>query len=74
APLAIVALASLLTPRWFVGAAALILVVLGLGTAFLAVGVSVAFAADGTPVALWPGAALSLAWAGVVGAALVTLD
>jgi hypothetical protein len=29
---------------------------------------------DATPIALWPGAGLSLAWAGAVGAAATTLD
>jgi GT2 family glycosyltransferase len=73
APLAVLALVSLVTPRWPVGAALVVLALLGIATAFAAVGISVSFAGT-TAVALWPGAALSLAWAGTVGAAVVTLD
>lgn len=73
APLAVLALLAPLTPRWVVGVVALAVGVAGLATAFAAVGVSVAFV-QGVAVALWPGAGLSLAWLGVLGAALVTLD
>ncbi|ALX66696.1 glycosyltransferase [Microbacterium sp. XT11] len=73
APLGLLALASAVAPRWRAGVTLLVVAVSGLTTAFLAVGVTVSFA-QGTPVAIWPGAALSLAWIGVVGAALVTLD
>ncbi|WP_217184492.1 glycosyltransferase family 2 protein [Streptomyces sp. AC495_CC817] len=73
APLALLALASALAPRWRAGITLLVVALAGLATAFLAVGVTVSFA-QGTPVAIWPGAGLSLAWIGVVGAALVTLD
>ncbi len=73
APLAVLALLSLLTPRWPVGAVLVALTLLALATAFAAVGIAVAVAGT-APVALWPGAALSLAWAGALGAALVTLD
>tara|TARA_R110002020_G_scaffold26653_1_gene86254 strand:- start:530 stop:2173 length:1644 start_codon:yes stop_codon:yes gene_type:complete len=72
-PLAVLALLSLSTPRWPVGATLVAVAVLGLASAFFAAGFVVQFAAS-TPVALWPGSALSLAWLGVVGAAVVTAD
>lgn len=72
-PLAVLALLSLSTPRWPVGGALVGVAVLGLASAFFAAGFVVQFAV-GTPVALWPGSALSLAWLGVVGAAVVTAD
>ncbi len=74
APLGALALLSLLTPRWMVSAILLVVGLLGLATAFAAVGIAVAFSTTAEPVALWPGAGLSLAWLGVVGAAVVTLD
>lgn len=73
APLALLALAAAVAPRWRAGITLLVVALSGLTTAFLAVGIEVSFA-QGTPVAIWPGAGLSLAWIGVVGAALVTLD
>lgn len=73
APLAILALIAPLTQRWAAGVALLVVAALGVATAFAAVGVSVAFAGS-VPIALWPGAGLSLAWLGVLGAALVALD
>lgn len=73
APLALLALMSAIAPRWRAGITLLVVAVLGFATAFAAVGVAVSFA-QGTPVAIWPGAGLSLAWIGVTGAALVTLD
>ncbi|WP_082297777.1 glycosyltransferase [Microbacterium sp. CGR1] len=73
APLALLALASAVAPRWRAGITLLLVALCGLATAFLAVGVAVSFA-QGTPVAIWPGSGLSLAWIGVTGAALVTLD
>lgn len=73
APLALLALAAPLTQRWAVGAALLVVTALGLGTAFVAVGVSVAFT-QSISVPVWPGAGLSLAWLGVLGGALVALD
>jgi len=73
APLAVLALLSLSTPRWPAGGALVGVAVLGLASAFLAAGISVQSAA-GVPVALWPGSALSLVWLGVVGAAIVTAD
>lgn len=73
APVALLALAAAVAPRWGAGITLLGVTMAGLATAFLAVGVSVSFA-QGTPVAIWPGTGLSLAWAGMVGGALVTLD
>lgn len=73
APLAVLALGAALAPRWRAGITLLVVAASGLATAFLAVGITVSFA-QGTPVAIWPGAGLSLAWIGVVGAAVVTLD
>lgn len=73
APLAILALLSAVAPRWRAGVTLLVVAVSGFATAFLAVGVTVSFA-QGTGVAIWPGAGLSLAWIGLTGAALVTLD
>ena len=73
APVALLALASALAPRWRAGITLLVVALAGLATAFLAVGVTVSFA-QGQPVSIWPGAGLSLAWAGVVGGAAVTLD
>ncbi len=73
APLALLALASSVAPRWRAGITLLVVALSGLATAFLAVGIAVSFA-QGVPVAIWPGSGLSLAWIGVTGAALVTLD
>ncbi|MDN3443515.1 glycosyltransferase [Microbacterium sp. APC 3901] len=73
APLALLALASSVAPRWRAGVTLLVVALAGLATAFLAVGIAVSFA-QGVPVAIWPGSGLSLAWVGVTGAALVTLD
>ncbi|MGX1701298.1 glycosyltransferase [Microbacterium sp. NPDC055357] len=73
APLAILALVAPLTQRWAAGMTLLGIAALGIGTAFAAVGISVAFA-QSEAVPLWPGTGLSLAWLGVVGGALVTLD
>lgn len=73
APLAVLALASALSPRWRAGATLLLVGLAGLATACLAVGIEVSFA-QGAPVAIWPGTGLSLGWLGVVGAAVVTLE
>ncbi|MGX1695923.1 glycosyltransferase [Microbacterium keratanolyticum] len=73
APLAALALVAPVAPRWTSGILALIVAGLGLATAFAAVGILVSFA-HSIPVSIWPGAALSLAWMGAVGAALITLD
>lgn len=73
APLVVLALLAVVTPRWPVGAALLLLTLLGMATAFAAVGIAVSFVGV-SAVPLWPGAGLSLAWAGAVGAAALTLD
>lgn len=73
APLALLALGAAVAPRWRAGITLLVVALAGFATAFLAVGVTVSFA-QGTPVAIWPGAGLSLAWIGIVGGAVVTLD
>ncbi|GAA5039131.1 glycosyltransferase [Microbacterium fluvii] len=73
APIAVLALVAPLTVRWAAGVTLLVVAALGLGTAFAQASVAVA-STEATAVALWPGTGLSLAWAGVVGAALVTLD
>lgn len=72
-PLALLALAAPLTQRWAAGTALLVVTALGLGTAFVSVGISVQFV-QSTTVPLWPGAGLSLAWLGALGGALVALD
>lgn len=72
-PIAVLALLAPLTVRWLTGIVALVIAALGLVTVFVAVGVSVA-SVQSQPVALWPGTALSLAWLGVLGGALVTMD
>ncbi|WHE35468.1 glycosyltransferase [Microbacterium sp. BDGP8] len=73
APLLALALAAAASTRRFVGIVLLTVAGLGVATAFAAAGLAVAI--DGTTaIPLWPGAALSLAWIGVVGAALLTLD
>lgn len=72
-PVAVLALLAPLTRRWATAWVLLAVAVLGTGTAFAAVGISVA-AAQSQEVALWPGAGLSLAWLGVTGAAVTTLD
>ncbi|WP_309069456.1 glycosyltransferase [Microbacterium sp.] len=73
APLALLALCAAVAPRWRAGIMMLVVAAAGLATAFFAVGIVVSFA-HGAPVPIWPGAGLSLAWAGVLGGALVTLD
>ncbi|WP_243224866.1 glycosyltransferase [Microbacterium sp. CIAB417] len=73
APLALLALVSPLAPRRRAGFVLLVIALSGLATAMLAVGIAVSFS-QGTPVPIWPGSALSLAWVGVVGAAAVALD
>ena len=73
APVALLALAAPLTQRWAAGIGLLVVAVLGLATAFAAVGVSVAFV-QAQPVAIWPGTGLSLAWLGALGGALAALD
>ena len=73
APLALLALGSALAPRWRAGFVLLAVTVAGLATAMVVVGIAIGFV-QGTPSPIWPGAALSLAWIGIVGAAAVALD
>jgi GT2 family glycosyltransferase len=72
-PVALLALAAPLTPRWRAGAGSVVIATVGLVGAHLVSGVQVA-TAQSAPVAVWPGTALSVAWLGVVAAAAVTLD
>ncbi|MFE1665598.1 glycosyltransferase [Microbacterium sp. P02] len=72
-PLALLALIAPLTPRWMSGVVLLLVAVLGIGTAVGAVGISVS-SAQSEVVALWAGSALSLAWLGATGGAIVALD
>lgn len=72
-PIALLAASAAAMPRWQVGLAHLALIVLGVATAVAATAVAVRF--DGAnALTLWPGAGLSLAWWGVVGGAILTLD
>lgn len=73
APLAVLALLSVLTPRWITASALIFVAATGMATALAAVGIAVSFD-HALPVPLWPGAGLSLAWLGVVGAAMIALD
>lgn len=73
APIAVLALLAPLTARGVSGAVLLGVAALGLATAFIAVGLSVSYT-QSQAVPLWPGSALSLAWMGGLGAALVALD
>ncbi len=72
-PLLVLALLAPLTARLTASLTTLLVAALGLATAFAAVGVTLS-ASGSDAVGLWPGAALSLAWAGFLGAALLTLD
>ncbi len=73
APLLLLAVAAAASPRTVVGAGALVLAALGIVTAFAASGI--ALSVDGVAaVPLWPGSALSIAWIGIIGAALLVLD
>lgn len=73
APVALLALAAPLTPRWRAGIAAVVVAVAGLVGAHLVAGVQVA-TSESVPVPVWTGTSLSLAWLGVSAAAAVTLD
>ncbi|MFT4135098.1 glycosyltransferase [Microbacterium sp.] len=73
APVVLLALLAPFTVRRLAAVCLLAMAAAGLSTAFVVVGISVA-ADAGQPVALWPGPALSLAYAGMIGAAAVTLD
>lgn len=72
-PLIVLALLAPLTARLTASLATLLIAAVGLATALAAVGVTLT-ASGADVVALWPGSALSLAWAGFLGAALLTLD
>ncbi|UYO98186.1 glycosyltransferase [Microbacterium sp. M28] len=72
-PLVLLALASAFAPRWRAGFVLLAVAAVGVATAMLVVGIAISFS-QGEAVPIWPGAALSLAWVGVVGAAAVALD
>lgn len=72
-PLILLALAAAASPRRFVGIALLAIAGLGILTAFVAAGIAVSVAQT-TPVALWPGTAVSVAWIGIIGGAVLTLD
>ncbi len=73
APLAVLALASLLTPR--LGAAAVLVGValLGVGTAIVATLLFVQTVGEAS-IALWSGTGVSLAWLGATGAAIVAVQ
>src|SRR5690606_3400763 len=73
APLLVCAVLAPLTARPMVAVTLLFTAATGLVTAFLAAGVALA-ASGPDAVTLWPGGALSLAWAGLLGAALLSLD
>ena len=73
APVGVLAVLALFTRRWIAGLVLLVVALAGLATAFLVVGISVVTVGP-VAVAIWPGSALSLVWACVAGAALVTLD
>ncbi|WP_292832218.1 glycosyltransferase [Microbacterium sp.] len=73
APLLLLALLAPARGRLIPASVLLVTALVGLATATLAIGV--VLSSDGTePVGLWPGAALSLYWFGLLGAALTTLD
>lgn len=74
APLAVLAVLSVLTARWVTASGLIVITVAGLATAFAAVGVAVSFGDAAVAVPLWAGSGLSLAWVGLVGAAVVALD
>ncbi|MBB2976323.1 GT2 family glycosyltransferase [Microbacterium endophyticum] len=72
-PIVVLALLAPLTPRWLPGMVLVVFAALGIGTAILQVGIAVSFD-NADAVAIWPGTGLSLAWMGIVGAAVVTLE
>ncbi len=73
APLALLALIAPVAGRLIPATVLLLAAALGGATAIVAAGV-VLSASGSTAVTLWPGSALSLAWAGMLGAAALTLD
>lgn len=72
APLLLLAVTAVQTRRIVPVAVLLLTAVVGIVTALITTGVTVA-ASGSTAVGIWPGAALSLAWAGLVGAAAIAL-
>ena len=73
APVLVLALLGPVLGRLLPASLALVAAGLGLATAVLASGVALTAGASG-PVAIWPGSALSLAWAGLLLAAVAGLD
>ena len=73
APVLVLALLGPVLGRLLPASLALVAAGLGVATAVLASGIALTAGASG-PVAIWPGAALSLAWAGLLLAAVAGLD
>ncbi|MFT4214502.1 MAG: glycosyl transferase, partial [Microbacterium sp.] len=73
APVLVLALAAPLLARVAPTAMTLLAAAVGLATACLAIGITVTVDAE-APVPLWPGAALSLYWLGLLSAAALGLD
>lgn len=73
APVVVLALAAGASSRRFVGIVLLAIAGLGVVTAVVTTGVSVSIDTT-TPISLWPGTAVSLAWVGFAGGALLSLD
>ncbi|GAA4187917.1 hypothetical protein GCM10022219_01340 [Microbacterium oryzae] len=73
APVVLAALIAPLTRRWRMGTAMVVLAALGLVSAVAVVSLQPAWV-QSTPVAVWPGSALSLGWLGLVAAAAIALD
>ena len=72
-PVGVLALLALFVPGSRRALPAMSVALLGFATAVIATRIAVSFTA-GTAITLWPGAALSLFWLGLVGASLVALD
>lgn len=72
-PLVVAAVLAPVTRHPLGGAVLLLTAALGLGTAVVASGVAISTTGTG-PAPLWTGAALSLLWAGLCGAALIAFD
>lgn len=72
-PLALCALAAMLAPRWRFVAVMLGVGVVGIVTAWVQQNIAVNFAVA-TPVSIWPGTGVSLAWLGVVAAAALAIE
>lgn len=73
APVAVLAALAPVLARLLPAAVLLLAALLGLATALVASG-STLSATGATPVGLWSGSGLSLAWAGMLGAAALTAD